>query len=147
MMKNKFGICRGRIYKKVSASRFTFALHSSVKEFLLKSLRDPEVADVLTPYIGSVTSLLSEPACGLLTPLKIDHDVIEVNPAGFCFHISQKKFLHHDKMKNGMTPRAFIPYHYMEDRVPYPLAFIHGENILKLLKRKQRYCHYISWRR
>ena len=65
--KNGFAICRGRIYRKVSDSQFTIALYSSVKEFLLKSLQDPEVADVLTPHIGSVTALLTEPACVFLT--------------------------------------------------------------------------------
>jgi len=128
MKKNNFAICRGRMYKKNPSSQFTFALYSSVKEFLLKSLRDPEVADVLTPHIGSITALLSEPACGLLTPLKIDYDVIEVKPEGFCFHISEKKFLHHDKMTEGFTPRAFVPYNYIENQVPYPLPFIQGKS-------------------
>jgi len=89
-------------------------------------LSNPEVAEVLAPNINAVSSLLSNPSCGMISQIKIEYNVIEVLPDGMCFHICSKKFVKHDFFKKGYTPRAFVPYTFSEDRVPYPLPFVQG---------------------
>lgn len=86
-----------------------------------------KVADVLTPHISSVTHLLSQPSCRLIQPIKVDTNIIEVLPAGTCFHIAGKRFEHHNSFKRGCTPRAFVKYVYNDSVVPYPMPFVSGK--------------------
>lgn len=120
-----YGLFRGKIFKKCEASKYTMVFCSNVKNFLLASLSNPDLAELLTPNIGLVTSLLSEPACRLIKPIKINYNYIEVLPEGCCFDISRKKFVMNPEL-NGESPRAFVKYTYQEDRCPYPLKFIQG---------------------
>ena len=70
-------------------------------------------------------SLVSEPTCGLVENLTIDHDYIEVLPSGTCFNIPQKTFEWRPRM-NG-TPRPFVHFIYDEHCVPFPRRFISGK--------------------
>jgi len=49
-----------------------------------------ELTNIIVPHFSTVESLLSNPACRLIKPLKINYNLIEVLPAGTCFRISQK---------------------------------------------------------
>ena len=125
MMKEKgFVLCHGRVYKREAKSKHTFSYHSPVKEYLHASLSNWEVANVLISHVNQISSLLSNPKCGLIKPLKIDYNLIKVLPAGTCFHIAGKRFEFHEKLKPGYFPRAFIEYIYDKDKVPNPKPFI-----------------------
>ena len=52
---------------------------TSVKNYLLNLLSNFEISDIITLHITQLTSLLSEPACWLLKPIKIDYNFIEVS--------------------------------------------------------------------
>lgn len=121
-----FAFCKGRIFKKKSGSMHTYAYHSSVEDFLMASLSNPELANVLTMHVHYVSKLLSNPTCGLVKQLKIDYNLIEVLPAGTCFHIGAKNFQYHRSMQKGLSPRAFIEYEYDENKLPNPKPFIEG---------------------
>ena len=54
------------------------------------------MADIITPHITQLTSLLSESACRSLKPIKIDCNFIEVSD-GFCFDIEGKRFIRNPK--------------------------------------------------
>ena len=69
-----------------------------------------------------LTTLLSEPACQLLAPIKIDFNFIEVSD-GFCFDIERKTFIRNPKRLKG-SPRAYVRYTYHEDEIPNPKSFI-----------------------
>ena len=69
-----------------------------------------------------LTTLLSEPACQLLAPIKIDFNFIEVSD-GFCFDIERKTFFRNPKRLKG-SPRAYVRYTYHEDEIPNPKPFI-----------------------
>jgi len=73
-----------------------------VNDFLLLALSNPEVADVLAPSFSAVSKLLSQPACRLIKPIQIDYNVIEVLPAGTCFHIAAKSFKYTEQMRAGL---------------------------------------------
>ena len=132
MIKRNYALCNGMVYKKAPEATHTFVYCSSVKDFLLFSLSNSEVANVLTPYITTVTSLLSNPACRLIKPITINYNLIEVLPPGTCFHIVSKSFRHHNSIYSGITPIPFVMYTYVDGKVPYPLPFVTGmfSNIL-----------------
>ena len=98
-----------------------------VKLFSSLSLRNWEVANVLISHVNQISSLLSNPKSGLIKPLKIDYNLIEVLPAGTCFHTAGKRFECPEKLKPGYFPRAFIEYVYDKDKVPNPKPFIEGK--------------------
>ena len=114
------------VYKKVPESKYTSIMCCTVKDFLMASLENVEIADAITPHIATITYLLSEPRCAIVTQIKIDYNLIEVLPAGYCFHIGGKFFKHHENMSADWTPRAFVKYTFMEDRTPYPGPFVQG---------------------
>ena len=102
---------------------------------MLNLLGNFEIADTITPLITQLTSLLSEPACPLLEPIKIDYNFIEVSD-GFCFDIEGKKFLRNPKRLKGF-PRAYVRYTYHEDKIANLKPFIEGmDNIFVVLNKK-----------
>ena len=89
-MKTKnYGLHDGCIYKKLEECEYTYIYCISVKNYLLNLLGSFQIADIITPCIMQLTSLLSEPACRLLEPIKIDYNFIQVSD-GFCFDIEEK---------------------------------------------------------
>lgn len=126
MRRNQYALYEGSIYRKAPESAFTSVYCCPVKDFLMRSLSNPEIADSLAQCINSVTSLLSNSSCRMIKPLIIDYNLIEVLPTKTCFHITGKFFKLHEAMKPGVSPRAFVKYEYKEDRVPYPMPFIQG---------------------
>ena len=88
-----------------------------------------EIADIITPRITRLTSLLFEPACRLLEPIKIDFNFVEVSD-GFCFDIEGKKFIKSPKRLKG-SPRAYVRYTHHKDKIPNPKPFVEGiDNII-----------------
>ena len=124
MKSNNQGLHDGCIYKKLEESEYTYIYSTSVKSYLLNLLGNFEIADIITPHITKLTSLLSEAACRLLVPIKIDYNFIEVSD-GFCFDIEGKKFTRNRKPLKG-SPRAYVRYTYLEDKISNPKLFIEG---------------------
>ena len=129
IMKNQnFALHDGCIYKLAPEAMYTYIYCSTVKAFILSKLYNAEVADVVVPYVTNITALLSEPACRLIQPIKLDLDLIEVLPSGTCFVISEKTFTTNLESFNR-SPRAFVKYRYNPDVIPRPTKFIEGKSI------------------
>ena len=141
MEDNEFGLFDGCVYKKIPEAEYTYIYCSGVKEYLLRLLANAEVADQVAPYINPITNLLSEPACRLIKPIKLDYNFIEVND-GYCFNIWEKKFIKNPKTLKG-SPRAFVLYDYKDDVVPYPKPFIEGTGLVPTEKVKQGLNHLL----
>ena len=71
MKSNNYGLHDGCIYKKLEECEYTYIYCTSVKNYLLNLLGNFEIADIITPHITHLTSLLSEPGCRLLGPIKL----------------------------------------------------------------------------
>ena len=124
MQENNYGLHDGCVYVKLEECQYTYIYCTTVKTYLLKLLRKFEIADVITPYVSTLSGLLSEPACLLIEPIKIDYNYIEVQD-GYCFDIENKKFVRHPKKLKG-SPRAYERYSYDENTIPNPEPFIEG---------------------
>jgi len=125
MQDNAFALFDGCIYKKAPEAVFTFVYCSSVKIFLLNLLGNPEIAEEIVSFVSTLTSLLSEPSCKLILPIKMDYNFVECLPVGTCFNIELKKFESYPATLNG-SPRAYVRYTYAEDVEPNPEPFIEG---------------------
>ena len=132
MCAGNFGIYEGAIYKKIPEASFTYVYCSTVKTYLLSIVASVEIADVVVPFMAQLTKLLSEPACRLVKPIKMDFNYIEVNN-GYCFNIDQKQFEQPENLDG--SPRAFIRYDCC--KTPYPKLFFEGlsTNICNFLNR------------
>ena len=129
MKKRDYAICCGKIYKKAPDSQFSFVYCMTVRTFLKKTLAVPEIANALTSHITAVGNLLSDPACGLMKPIRILYNIIEVLPERMIFLINEKRFYKIRQFPEGCTPRTFVRYTYNKDRVPYPAPFVQGRLI------------------
>ncbi|XP_066922695.1 uncharacterized protein [Clytia hemisphaerica] len=142
MKEKSYAICNGKIYKKAPDSAFSYVYCLTVKRFLMRSLRVGSVANVLASHINSVSNLLSDPDCGLIKPLKILYNIIEVLPARTIFVISEKRFYKIRNFPEGCTPRAFIRYTYDKSYVPYPGPFIQG--IMNSFPERKTRVHFLQ---
>lgn len=125
LMKSKgYALYRGEVYKRAPEAKYTYVYCSTVKQFVMASLSNPQIADAVAQHIEQINKLLSDPACKMIKPLVIDYNYIEVLPKGTCFDIAGKKFVKDPKMLG--SPRAFVKYRYHENIVPYPAQFIRG---------------------
>ena len=137
MKSNNYGLHDGCIYKTLEECEYTYTYCTSVKNYLLNLLSNFEIVDIITPHITQLTSLLSETACRLLEPIKIDHNFIEAND-WFCFDIEGKKFIRYPKQLKG-SPRAYARYTYQADKIPNTKPSIEGmDNIFCFLKKKKK---------
>ena len=101
MKSNNYGIHDGCIHKKLEECEYTYIYCASVKNYWLNLLGNFGFSDIITPHITQLTSLLSEPACRLLEPIKIDYNFIEASD-GFCFDTDGKKFIRNPKLKDPL---------------------------------------------
>ena len=101
MKSNNYGIHDGCIHKKLEECEYTYIYCASVKNYWLNLLGNFGFSDIITPHIAQLTSLLSEPACRLLEPIKIDYNFIEASD-GFCFDTDGKKFIRNPKLKDPL---------------------------------------------
>ena len=129
MKDNGYALCNGSIYKRTDDSLYTYVYCLSVYDFLLRALASSEISNAIISHIGALSMLLSKPACRLIKPLTIIHNVIECLPPGFCFIISLKKFVKLERFPKDCSPRTFIRYTFNPDVVPYPRPFIQGKNV------------------
>ena len=127
MKANDYALCDGKIFKKAPDSQFSFVYCCGVGDFLMRSLANAEIANVLVSHIKPITSLLSHPSCRLIKPIKIMFNTIECLPPGTLFVISEKKFVKCKDFPVGCTPRTFVRYTYHKDQVPYPAPFVQGK--------------------
>ena len=63
-----------------------------MKGYLLNLLGNIEVVDLIAPHVTQLSPLLSEPACRLIKPLKVDFSFIEVEEQ-YLFNIAVKPCL------------------------------------------------------
>ena len=125
MADHDFGLFDGSVYKKAPNAVYTYVFCSSVKIFLMNLLGNPEIAEEIVCYVTTLTTLLSESSCKLISPIKMDYNFIEVLPAGTCFNITKKKFEVNPEDLVG-SPRAYVRYNYDKDVEPNPEPFIEG---------------------
>ena len=78
MKKLQFSVYRGDVYKKMVESQFTFKFLCSMKTFLLNLMGNECFKDRLVQHFQRVLPLLSEPESCLISQLKIDRDLVEV---------------------------------------------------------------------
>ena len=78
MKKLQFCVYRGDVLKKVSESQFTFKFLCSMKTFLLNLMGNEGFKDRLVQHFQRVLPLLSEPESCVISQLKIDRNLIEV---------------------------------------------------------------------
>ena len=70
MKSSNYCLHDGCIYKKLEECKYIYIYCTSVTNYLLNVLGNFEIADITTPRITQLTSLLSEPACRLLEPIR-----------------------------------------------------------------------------
>ena len=87
-------------------------------------LGNAEVADLIAPRVTQLTTLLLEPACGLIKPTEIDYNFIEVEHQ-YLFDIAGKRFIKESGSLMG-SPRAFTRYDNNESKKTNPAPFIEG---------------------
>lgn len=114
----------GNVYRLLGRSSCTYHYFSPMKSYLLGLLSNAELADNLISFIPQITSILSEPSCKMVEPLKFDFNYIEVLPKGYFFNIERKCFVKNPRDLVG-SPRAFVVYKYT-GVVPKPKPFIEG---------------------
>ena len=79
MKKLQFSVYRKfSVYKKVAESQFTFKFFCSMKTFLLNLMGNERFKDRLVQHFQRVLALLSDPESCLISQLKIDRDLVEV---------------------------------------------------------------------
>ena len=61
--RNNYGWHDAWIYKRLQECECTYIYSTSVKNYLLNLLENFEMADIITPHITQLTSLLSESDC------------------------------------------------------------------------------------
>ena len=81
-------------------------------------------ADLIAPHVTQLTTLPSEPACGLIQLIEIDYNFIELEDL-YLFDIAGKRFIKESGSVKGSL-RAFIRYEYSESKKPNPAPFIEG---------------------
>jgi len=69
---------KGFVYKFIPESKRSFTYYKPVKDYVMKILGNPLVADVVANHAYEVTRLISEPPCRIIKQLKIDYNFIEV---------------------------------------------------------------------
>ena len=77
-----------------------------MKDYLLNLLGNVKVADLIASHVTQLTTLLPEPACRLIKPIKIDYNFIEVEDQ-YLFDIAGNRFIKESRSLKGSL-RAFI---------------------------------------
>ena len=101
MKKLHFSVYRGDVYKKVAESQFTSKFLCPMKTFLLNLMGNETFKDRLVQHFQHVPPLLSEPEGSLISQLKIDHNLIEVQD-GWLWSFSAGSFV------QGVIPESEV---------------------------------------
>ena len=135
MKSNNYGLHDECIYKKLEECEYSYIYCTSVKKLLVKFIGQFWDCWYHNTSYYATNKSVTEPACPLLEPIKIDYNFIEVSD-GFCFDIEGKKFLRNPKRLKGF-PRAYVRYTYHEDKIANLKPFIEGmDNIFVVLNKK-----------
>lgn len=127
MDKQDYRLYKGKIFSKVPESKFTFIYCSPVAQFLDALLANPEFTELMAPNLKRLEEILCRPGCAIIPQIKINYNLIEVRPFGYCFNIPEKAFQFNplnDSDIGNVTPRAYVSYTYNPDRVPHPKPFV-----------------------
>ena len=92
MKKLHFSVYRGDVYKKVLESQFTFKFLCPMKTFLLNLRGNESFKDRLVQHFQHVLPLWSEPESNLISRLKIDCKLVEVQD-GWLWSFSAGSFV------------------------------------------------------
>lgn len=101
MKKLHFSVYRGDVYKKVAESQFTFKFLCPMKTFLLNLMGNETFKDRLVQHFQRVLPLLSEPEGNLISQLKIDRNLVEVQD-GWLWSFSADSFV------QGVIPESEV---------------------------------------
>ena len=90
-------------------------------------MADSMVLNAISNHLSTLITLLSNPSCRIIKPIKIDFNLIEVQPKGVVFVISKREFKRCKRLPSNTTPRTFVRYKYDANQVPYPKPFVEGK--------------------
>ena len=77
-LSNPHVLCRGKIYGKPEAARFTSVPMMDPDTYLNKLLANSTMKDSILKNMEKLAKLMSNPACELFPQFKLDLDLIEV---------------------------------------------------------------------
>ena len=113
MAKLSYALHNGEMFKKVKNSEYTYQHCCSVKKFLFLLGSNDQFEDTIIKHLNKLVEILGDKECEFTKQLRINYDLIEVN-GGWCFSISQRKFVLHPIKKTEIgreSPRAYRSLH------------------------------------
>ena len=116
MKKLGYALYRGKVYKKVGPSKYTFQHCCTVKKVLSLLGNSEHFKETIIKHLNKLDSEFPR-------QLKINYDLIEVSD-GFCFSISERRFVENairDSDVGRETPRVYVEYEH--HKVPEPRYF------------------------
>ena len=114
IVKLGYALHGGEVFKKVTSSQYTYQHCCSVKKFLSLLGSNDEFKDTIIKHLDKLVEILGDKECEFTKELRINYDLIEVKE-GWCFSISQQKFVLHPIGHNDIgkeSPGAFIDYEH-----------------------------------
>lgn len=127
MEEERCKLYRGFVFRHVPESISTFYFYKTAEDYILRILKNNEVADALSGVTWEVIRLIEKPACQIITQMKIDYNFIEVKD-GYYFDIENKCFVKNPKLMG--SPRAFVLYNCRKR--PNPRPFMEGKQFSKI---------------
>ena len=100
------------MYKKCDKAKYTYSYKCEVETYVNGLAANELFKARLLKYMKRVIEILANPFCEVIRPLRVDHNLIEVND-GRCWSIKERRFLDDaikDKDIGHVTPRAFLTY-------------------------------------
>ena len=120
MKKLEYALLRGKIYKKKSEAKYTYAYKCEVSAFVNCLAANEYFKGRPLKNMRRVIDTLADPDCEVIRPISVDYNLIEVN-AGHCWSIKERRFLESPipEEKIGLvTPRAFSKYDHQRNADP-----------------------------
>ena len=112
MKKMEYALFRGKIFKKVPATKFTYAYKCEMRAFVNCLAANNIFKARLLRDMKKVIEILGDPDCEVIRPIVIDYNLIEVD-AGYCWSVKDRHFLENpipDEKIGMVTPCAFSRY-------------------------------------
>ena len=81
--KLEYALLRGKIYKKKSEAKYTYAYKCEVSAFVNCLAANEYFKGRLLKNMRRVIDILVDPDCEVIQPISVDYNLIEVN-AGHC---------------------------------------------------------------
>ena len=115
-----YALHNGEMFKEVKNSETTYQHCCSVKKFLSLLGSNNQFKDTIIKHLNKLVEILGDKECEFTKQLRINYDLIEVN-GGWCFSISQRKFVLHPIKKTEIgreSPRAYLDYEVTKTQDP-----------------------------